>query len=191
MDKKENSLKLGVLLLIITAFAGLLLGGAYAITKEPIAQQTIKTNTNAMKELINTADKFDKKDVKLTGNILEVNEAKRNNKTLGYAIKVNSKGYGGNIEIMVGISNEGKIDGIKILSLSETPGLGANSTKPSFYGQYKGKSTKTPLAVTKSSNAKDNEIQAITGATITSKAVTKGVNEAVEFYKNNLKGGTK
>lgn len=191
MDKKENSLKLGILLLIITAFAGLLLGGAYAITKEPIAQQTIKTNTNAMKELINTADKFDKKDVKLTGNILEVNEAKRNNKTLGYAIKVNSKGYGGNIEIMVGISNEGKIDGIKILSLSETPGLGANSTKPSFYGQYKGKSTKTPLAVTKSSNAKDNEIQAITGATITSKAVTKGVNEAVEFYKNNLKGGTK
>lgn len=189
MDKKENSLKLGLILLIITAFVGVILGCAYTITKEPIEAQSQKANTEAMQELIANGDTFKKKDVKLTENIVEVNEALNNGSTVGYTIKLNTKGYGGNIELMVGISNDGKVQGIKILSQSETPGLGANSTQPAFYGQFKGKSIEKELQVTKTSSAQDNEIQAITGATITSKAVTRGVNEAVNFYKSNLKGG--
>ncbi|WP_035288893.1 RnfABCDGE type electron transport complex subunit G [Clostridium sp. KNHs214] len=189
MNKKESSLKLGILLLVITAFAGLILGCAYTVTKEPIAVQADKTNKEAMQELLTNSDTFKKKDVKLTENIVEVNEALKNGKTVGYAMKLNTKGYGGNIELMVGISTDGKVQGIKVLSQSETPGLGANSQKPAFYGQYKGKSIEKELQVTKASSAKDNEIQAITGATITSKAITRGVNDAVNFYKNNLKGG--
>lgn len=189
MNKKESSLKLGILLLVITAFAGLILGCAYTVTKDPIAAQAEKTNKEAMQELLSNSDTFKNKDVKLTDNILEVNEAFKNGETVGYTMKLNTKGYGGNIELMVGISTDGKVQGIKILSLSETPGLGANSQKPTFYGQYKGKSIEKDLQVTKASSPKDNEIQAITGATITSKAVTRGVNEAVNFYKSNLKGG--
>jgi electron transport complex protein RnfG len=64
----------------------------------------------------------------------------------------------------------------------ETPGLGANATLSDFYGQYVDKSTESELTVVKA-GASGNEIQAISGATITSKAVTKGVNIAVAAYK--------
>ncbi|MFD3157146.1 RnfABCDGE type electron transport complex subunit G [Haloimpatiens sp. FM7330] len=191
MEKKESTFKLGALLLIITACAGLILGAIYNITKEPIAKQMEKTNNSAMKEILTKADNFKKKDVKLNGNILEVNEATANSKTVGYAIKVTTKGYGGAVKVMVGISLDGKLQGIKILSQTETPGLGANSTQPSFYGQYKNKPIDKDLTVVKTTPANPNEIQAITGATITSKAVTKGVNEAIKFYKDNLEGGNK
>ena len=104
---------------------------------------------------------------------------------------MSTKGYGGQIQLMVGISKEGKLAGIKILSQSETPGLGANATLPSFYEQYKEKPISKDLEVVKSGTSEDNQIQALTGATITSKAVTTGVNEAIKFYQENLEGGSK
>ncbi|WP_142413121.1 RnfABCDGE type electron transport complex subunit G [Hathewaya massiliensis] len=192
MDKKSDSLKLGGLLLIITACAGLILGFAYSITKDPIAKQTEKENNEAMKEILTKAETFKKKeDAKLPENILELNEAKLGNDTIGYAIKIQTKGYGGKIDLMVGISKDGKVEGIKILNQSETPGLGANSTNPNFYNQYKEKSIDKDIEVIKTTPSKDNEIQAITGATITSRAVTSAVNEAVKYYKSELEGGSK
>lgn len=189
LKKEQNIVKLGLILLVITASAGLILGLVFNITKEPIEKQENLTNENAMKELIKTADKFHKKDITLTGNIKEVNEAKKGSETIGYTVKTSTKGYGGSIELMVGISCEGKITGIKILSQSETPGLGANCDKPAFSNQYTDKPVEKDLEVTKSSSSDDNKILAITGATITSKAVTSGVNESVNFYKENLEGG--
>ena len=109
----------------------------------------------------------------------------------GYAIKVAPKGYGGPVEIMVGISTDGKVTGIKILSHTETPGLGANAPQPKFSDQYKDKPTKDKLEVVKTVPSKENQIQAITGATITSKAVTLGVNDAIDFYNSSLKGDKK
>lgn len=191
MDKKESIGKLGLILFIITAVAGLILGIVFNITQDSIAKQETMKNENAMKELITTADKFEKKDLSLTGNILEVNEGKKGSETMGYTMKVSTKGYGGQIQLMVGINKDGKLAGIKILSQSETAGLGANSEKPSFYGQYAGKPTNKDVEVVKAEPAADNEIKAITGATITSKGVTSGVNEAIKFYKENLQGGNK
>lgn len=189
---KEN-LKLGAILLIVTAIAGCLLGWAYSITKEPIAQQAIKANNEAMREILPMADQFNKIESAIPdGSIVkEVNEGKKGNDVVGYAIKVTPKGYGGMIEMMVGISTDGKVSGIKILSHSETPGLGANAPSKEFSGQYKDKAIDPLLEVVKGNASKPNQIQAITGATITSKAVTKGVNEAINFYTSNLKGGSK
>lgn len=189
--EKNETLKLGLKLLIITAIAGLILGGAFVITKKPIEEQVQKTNNEAMKEILPKADSFEKMDGKSTAVVTEVNEGKKGSDTAGYALKVLSKGYGGQIEMMVGISKDGKVEGIKILSHSETPGLGANAPQPKFSGQFKGKSIEKDLEVVKTAPGKDNEIQAMTGATITSKAVTKGVNDAVAYYKNELKGGQK
>lgn len=190
--KKDNPLQLGLILLAITAIAGLLLGASYSITKAPIEKQTRQTDINAMKEILDDADQFNEKTIKSGHqNISAINEAKAKGKTIGYTIKLSSKGYGGPIEMIVGISTDGRIRGIKILSLSETPGLGANSTKPAFYGQYKNKPIDKPLEVTKTGVTKKNQIEAITGATITSRAVTKGVNDAINYYKTNLKGGDK
>ncbi len=140
--EKNETLKLGLKLLIITAVAGLILGGAYSITKEPIAKQVEKTNSEAMKEILPKADKFEKMDGKAKDAVTEVNEGKSGSDTSGYAIKVLTKGYGGQIEMMVGVSKEGKVEGIKILSHSETPGLGANAPQPKFSGQFKRKSNR-------------------------------------------------
>lgn len=191
MEKNESLLKLGIILLIITGTAGLILGIVHTITKEPIAKQIEKTNNEAMQEIIPNADNFKNINIKTTDMIKEVNEAKNGNDIVGYAIKVSPKGYGGLIEMMVGISKDGEVQGIKILSLSETPGLGANAKQPEFSKQFKDKKTNAPLQVVKRDPSDSNEIQAITGATITSEAVTSGVNEAIEFYNNQLKGGQK
>lgn len=189
---KEN-LKLGFILFVVTAIAGLFLGGAYTITKEPIEKQALLEKNQAMQEILPSAETFELSKIELPEGtaIKEVNEGLKGSEVVGYAIKVTPKGFGGLIDMMVGISAEGKIDGIKILSHGETPGLGANATNISFYGQYKDKSTESKLEVVKAGASGDNQIQAITGATITSKAVTSGVNEAIDFFTSNLKGGNK
>ncbi|MDR1564812.1 MAG: RnfABCDGE type electron transport complex subunit G [Oscillospiraceae bacterium] len=101
-------------------------------------------------------------------------------KTVGYVIIASSTGYGGEIKLMVGINAEGVVQGVEILSMSETPGLGANAKKDKFISQYKGKdANKGELKVSKDGG----EIDAITAATISSRAVTQGVNQALERYK--------
>ncbi|KGN01778.1 electron transporter RnfG [Clostridium novyi A str. 4570] len=203
-NSNKETLMLGLKLLIITAIAGLVLGWAHKVTLEPIDKQNIKTNNEAMNQVLPSAKEFAKiaaqevkegekvdKVLPKENSIVEVNKGQNGSEVTGYAIKVETKGYGGKIEMMVGISNQGKVDGIKILNHSETPGLGAKAPEPSFSDQYKGKAIKTPLEVVKGTASKDNEISAITGATITSRAVTKGVNEAVEYYNKELKGGQK
>lgn len=189
---KEN-LKLGFILLLIAGIAGFLLGGAYVITKEPIAQQIVKANNEAMKQILSDADNFNKIDVDLEKYplVTEVYEGTKGKDVAGYVVKVAPKGYGGKIEMMVGISSKGKVAGIKILSHSETPGLGANAPGEKFSGQFKNKPIDKDLKVVKKDPSQDNEIQAITGATITSRAVTGGVNEVIKFYNSELKGGAK
>jgi len=90
--------------------------------------------------------------------------------------------------MVVGVSKEGKLANIKILSHTETPGLGAKAAEPAFSGQFRDKKT-DELTVTKTSPGKDSEIQAISGATITSRAVTSGVNTALKYWKANYKDG--
>lgn len=198
----KEIIALGIRLLIITAIAALVLGWAHKITLDPIKQQNIKTNNEAMKEVLPSAESFQKiasktpeagekmdLDLKADSAVSEVNKAVKGSDTIGYTVKISTKGYGGLIEMVVGISKEGKVEGIKILSHSETPGLGAKAPEPEFSGQFKGKPTDKPLQIVKTAPSGDNQIQAITGSTITSTAVTKGVNEAVDFFKSELKGG--
>lgn len=186
--KKNGIFKLGIVLLIIAGVCGFILGGINQVTAEPIAIQAKKTIDEANKQILPSASIFEEKEgVELSEGILSLTEGKEGSEVKGYTLKVAPKGYGGAIEMMVGISFDGKLTGIKILNHSETPGLGANADKPEFANQYKDKSAEK-LSVVKGT-AKDTEIEALTGATITSKAVTDGVNEAIEFYNSNLKGG--
>jgi electron transport complex protein RnfG len=84
---------------------------------------------------------------------------------------------------MTGIDVEGKITGVRLGNHNETPGLGANATLPYFYEQYENKSIDKDIEVSKVEPTKDNQIQAISGATITSSAVTSGVNMAINTFK--------
>jgi electron transport complex protein RnfG len=103
---------------------------------------------------------------------------------LGHVLSVAPKGYSGSIDLMVGISGgpEGTVQGVEIISHSETPGLGANADTPAFTGQYVGKTGSGFLNVVKIGPAGEDEIQAIASATITSQAVTDGVNTALSCY---------
>lgn len=104
-----------------------------------------------------------------------------NGNLIGVVITTLSSGYGGKIEVMTGIRNNGEISGVTILSMEETPGLGARGKEDSFLRQYKGHDHSS-LSVSKDGG----EINALSGATITSRAITKAVNEAIELSKSYL-----
>lgn len=95
---------------------------------------------------------------------------------IGFAVTTSGKSYGGNIDVMTGFDTEGRITGVQILNIEDTPGLGMNAKKDAFRDQFGGR-TAEDLTVSKTASL-DTEIQALTGATITSKAVTKCVNDA-------------
>ena len=189
MRKKTKSsgiIKTGIVLFLITGIAALILASVNSVTAPMIAENETKKQMTAMTTVLPDAEKFDElADVAKDNGILGIYEGKNADKTVGYAVLVESMGYGGAISMVVGVDLEDKITGIDITSQSETPGLGANCTKDEFKNQFTGKTSE--ITVVKS-NSKDNQIDAMTSATITSKAVTKGVNAAVDAVKA-IEGG--
>ena len=189
----KDMFKLGLNLLIISAVAALLLAFTNNVTADTIAKRNEQTNAEARKLVLESAQDFEQvKDVKTDNSkgveVSEIYEAKdASGNTVGYTLKVLPSGYGGTIELMVGIdSAKGQVSGINVVSNSETAGLGAKSTDPEFSDQYKGKPLEE-LSVLKNGTPGDTEIKAISGATITSTAVTNGVDAAIEVYNNSLK----
>lgn len=182
----KDIFRLGAILFVICAVASLMLSLTNNITAPVIEQRNIQANNESRQEVLQVAEEFNEvKDVK--GDLIEeVYQGTKGGEVVGYTIKTTPKGYGGKVEVMVGISNDGKISGVKIGNHSETPGLGSKSADPSFKDQYNGKSTKTPLNVVKGNASNENDIVAISGATITSKAVTAGVNAAMDVYEQKL-----
>lgn len=189
----KDMFKLGLNLLIISAVAALLLALTNSVTASTIAQRNEQANAEARKLVLESAQDFEQvKDVKTDNSkgvkVSEIYEAKdASGNTVGYTLKVLPSGYGGTIELMVGIdSAKGQVSGINVVSNSETAGLGAKATNPEFSDQYKGKPLEE-LSVLKNGTPGDTEIKAISGATITSTAVTNGVDAAIEVYNNSLK----
>ena len=187
--------KLGLILFIISAVAATLLALTNYVTAGTIEDINEKANIEARQEVLPEASDFEAVDSEELNKIAkeielekpeELVEAfigKNGSDPVGYTIKTApGSGYDGTIEVLTGISVEGTLEGITILSHSETPGLGANSTLPKFRDQYQGLSAKEEVEVAKSAPS-GNEIQAISGATITSEAVTDGVNISVETFK--------
>ena len=199
----KGILKHTALLAIITILAGLALGLVHEITLEPIAQAKEQQKQNAYKSVFADADAFEAKDFdqaeadKITSkfgkcSINEVVEAKKGNETIGYIITVtDGEGYAGNIQFTVGIDADSKVTGVSFLSIAESPGLGMNARDDaSFTEQYtKPAEPVEQFEVVKAEPASDDQIQALSGATITSKAVTGGINAALAYFSQVLKGG--
>lgn len=182
-------IKLGLVLFVITAVTGLILGAVHTITLEPIREAQAREKNEALAATLPGATEFKKlQPSENAGIIKEIYEGSSGGKTVGYNFTVTPKGYGGPIELIVGISNEGRVMDIKILSHSETPGLGAKAVEKPFAGQFKDKLIEK-LFVTKTPAEAEDQIQAISGATITSSAVVAGVNEALAYWKANFSGG--
>lgn len=109
-------------------------------------------------------------------------------KEIGYVFQTASRGYGGEVVVLTGISVDGKVTGVSVISHNETPGLGANAEKKEFTDSFLKDVPENGFSVTKNANPTDEQISAITGATITTNAVNEAVNEAISLY-NSIKGG--
>lgn len=186
---ENNSIKIlktGGILCGITAVAALLLAFVNSVTAPIIEENTQKKTQLAMKNVMAAADKFEKADI--TGENPLVTEVyialKENGENVGYCISVSPNGYGGAIDMMVGVEKTMRVSGVDIINHSETAGLGSKAAEPEFRQQFVGKK-KIEKVVKSAGNdeiikeQKENEIDAITSATITSKAVTDGVNAAI------------
>ena len=203
MDIK-NMFKDALILFAITLVAGLLLGAVNEVTKEPIANAKENAKNEAYKEVLPLADTFSaveineeakNSSIEETGytytDLDEVIEGYENGNLVGYVITVTShEGYGGDIQFSIGISTEGVLNGISILSISETAGLGMNAEKiivPQLQNIKLKDYPESSLTYTKSGSNSEYEIDAISGATITTKAVMNSLNFGIEYYNLALK----
>ena len=195
------------IIVAITLIAGLVLGGVYQLTKEPIAEQKRLKKQQACQEVFAEADSFAELEGFDTGKAAQVLASSDSpyasqdidevmiaqdsaGNTLGFVLTVTShEGYGGDIQFTMGVTNEGALNGISLLSISETAGLGMRADevlKPQFAGKSAEK-----YEYTKTGAVADNQIDAISGATITTNAVVNGVNAGLYYFQNELGGAAK
>ena len=169
-----------VVLTAIAAVMAALLGGTNLLTIDRIKELETAAETAAVKKVIK-AETYEKDSLELDGTTYTYFKALKGSEKVGYAFTLSANGYGGAVKCVVGIDVSGKITAVEITDVAnETPGLGQNATKPDFYEQFSGKDSAVTVV---KSDAKENEVNAVTGATITSNAVTKSVNLALELYK--------
>mgnify|MGYP001615371230 FL=1 len=175
-------IKFGLILGVICLAATLVLAVAYEVTKPKIEEQRKMEEQNALKSIMPSADSFSEKAI----DGIEYFEALKGKTIVGYCVRIVGSGYSGYIRIMAGVDLSGAIQGVAILEHSETPGLGAkineirrDESEPWFLKQFKGKNARA-IAVKR-------DIDAITGATISSKAVTDAIRKTVDDLLNKLK----
>lgn len=198
----SDMMKAAAILLVITIVSGLLLGIVYQVTKEPIANQKELAKQEACKEIFADAAKFEELEVTnldasdwaqagyAEESVDEVMAALDDaDNILGYVVTVTTKeGYGGDIRFSVGIRLDGVVNGISILEISETAGLGMRAEevlKPQFANKNAEK-----FEYTKTGAASESQVDAISGATITTNAVVNGVNAGLYYFQTQLKGGS-
>ena len=214
-DLKKNEtgdmIKNALILFVITLIAGVLLGLVYQITKDPIAYQNSLKVEKANKAVFATASSFGEENIVdaaaaqsisdassdyagiTIDSVIEAYDASGN--VIGYIVQITSKGYNDEIKFSMGVTSDGVLNGISLISISETPGLGMNAEKV-LVPQYTvdgGIDATVTYKVVKDGTGKtsltDTAIEAISGATITSKAVTNGVDVGLLYYTNVLEGG--
>lgn len=192
-------IKDALILTAITLIAGLLLGLVHEITLDPIEAAKREKEQTAYRMVFEDADSFEAvegfdsdaataiaadagyaNDVVVGAQVAK--DASGN--ALGYVVTVTSKeGSQADITLSIGVTNDGVLNGYSITSIAETPGLGSKATDPSFAGQFEGKTVES-FTVTKSGAAADNEIDSISGATITSRAVANAVNAGLAYFRS-------
>lgn len=189
--------KPAAVLLAICVIVSALLGYVNNVTTAPIAEADKKATQESMSAVLPETENWGETvEVSEDGNIIKTYTPGLNadGSVKGYAVSVETKGFSSGLKLMFGIdanssdengTEEGAITGLSIVDNSnETPGLGANSSKPEFCEQYKGK--KGQLSVKKGGGAGESEIDSITGATITTKAITDAANQVQDYYNNTL-----
>jgi len=175
-------------LAVITLVAGIALGATYSLTEAKIAEQAVVAAENARRDVMKDADAFEMMDVPQDAQVDWCYEAKSGGNTIGYVAQTSVNGFAGPIEVIAGVRLDGEISGVSVggSSFKETAGLGEKTKQPAFTGQFSGKNA--PLRVIKAGEARaEDTVDAVTSATVSSKAVTGGVN-SIAGYVDMLLG---
>jgi electron transport complex protein RnfG len=178
-----------LILVAITLVAGLALAAVYEVTKEPIAEAEYRAKMEAYRAVMPDAADFtalELTDTDLPAGVAvdEVMTAvTADNATVGYVVKTTSaNGYGGNITVAVGILPDGKILAVSVISQSETAGLGAKCTEDGFTAQFAGLFGTVEYTKT----GEEGKVDALSGATVTTSAVTEAVNAALSYVNQHI-----
>ena len=190
---KSSFINLLLTLSIVTFVAALSLGYVYQWTKEPIAKAQMAKQLKAIESVVKG---YDNNPVLETYNVatpdgkdsLEFFPAKKGGELIGVAIKTkSSKGYSGVIWIMVGFNLTGEIQNIFVIDHKETPGLGSKMTTPSFVKQFLNKNPEQMKLKVKKDGG---DVDAITGATISSRAYSEAIQLAFDTFKSSRNHGS-
>lgn len=176
--KNENSmLRLALVLFLISAATALLLGLVDYITRDRIAAQKAEKTNAALAEVMPEGESFDEAKSEVSAKeITHIYVAQSGGERVGYVFETVVSGSQGNIDMVVGVGLDGAVTGVAIVEMSETSNLGSKAADEEWRAQFTGVSTEQ--AVSKDGG----EIDALTGATVTSRAVTNGVNIALAAF---------
>ena len=192
MAKKESTLtNMLIALMVITIVSGGVLGFIYGLTKPAIDKVEENKNIKAINEVLKTDVAIATTEAKVIEDLTYNLAYDANGNFIGAAVKTYSmNGFGGKIELMVGMLANGVINKVSVLSQAETPGLGANMVNDKFKGQFDGKDPKNFILKVKKDGG---DVDAITAATISSRAVSEAIQKAADGFDANknqfMKGG--
>jgi electron transport complex, RnfABCDGE type, G subunit len=175
-SKNDSILKIALNLLGACIISGIIIGSLYTVTKDTAIAKQVEIKQASLKSMVADADEYTEIEGKH-----EWYTAKKNGQTIAYIVPAESRGYAGAIELLVAVSPDHKVMKYTILESKETPGLGDKAKEEPFASQFVGKGADEldPNEAITKTNEK-GKIQSIAGSTITSRAVTKAVYEAVE-----------
>jgi electron transport complex protein RnfG len=184
-SKNDSILKIALNLVGACILSGVIIGSLYTATADIAAAKQVEIKNNSLKSMVTDADEYKEIEGKH-----EWYAAMKNGQKIAYIVPAESRGYAGAIELLVAISPDLKVMKYTIIESKETPGLGDKAKEEPFASQFVGKGADEldPNEAITKTNEK-GKIQAISGSTITSRAVTKAVYEAVEEVAAFAKGG--
>ncbi|AEI15093.1 electron transport complex, RnfABCDGE type, G subunit [Flexistipes sinusarabici DSM 4947] len=179
---KDSNFKMVLILCTVAAVAAFVLSLVNMVTREKIQQEYRQEFLNGLNAILPEYDNEpDKNFSKIKDKNIYI--AKNDNKTVGYAIKsISSKGYSGDIVVLVGVKPDGRINGIEILRHAETPGLGAKITEESWQKSFDNLTVNDGIAVKKDGGIIDQ----FSGATISPRAVCEAVEKGLKFINKNV-----
>lgn len=185
--RAKEIVKPTIALFLICAVAAFLLALTNDKTAQRIDEIAVQTQNEARAALFPQAASFG--DEKTVDGKSYAEALDASGQVLGYTFTTSAKGYGGDVQVMTGVTTDGTVAAIEILDVSnETPGLGQNAKKDSFKAQFSGKSGE--IGVSTASKSVAGGVDALTGATYTSRGVAAAVNEALALYAQIVKGGS-
>lgn len=179
----RDIVRLSIILLVITVVSAGALSVTNDVTKGVIQEKALAANIEYMQQIISDADDFkvvENPAVTSVDAVEEAYEALKGGSTIGYVVKTKTSGYGGDVILLTGINSDGTLAGMRVATQTETPGLGARIADDEFTSQFVGKSAASELNL-------NTDLEAVSGATVSSKAATAGVNAAIKLFQDVLK----